>query len=256
MSGLDVVEIDKETVTKLRQKARKSGGSIAAVLSACGMAAYSSLAEKHSTIHPYYSSSIAVNCRSLITDSSKASSLHGTCTYQVYLEKYKFKDNDSFWNHVGCIKQKLNGFMRSLAPFVRTIGWIPVYITYLISTTKKITKKRDSVLLLSNVGVFSSSEVGSAPDIKLVDLIGTSNSYWRGNRALFQMTAFTLDGCMKLTIVYPAYMVTKEDCEFYVENVRSILHRVADDMDATVKNSRVSWKDIIDIEKQEIQVPR
>jgi hypothetical protein len=226
MSGVRLLELDPALVSQLRKAANKAGGSIASVLSVTGMAAYKSLMEKYGTSGDHFSQTIVVNSRPLISDHSLITRAQGSCTYPVVIE-HRAADHHLFWTLVRKVKSKLTLRLAYLSPFIRLSQLVPVSLAKWAYSFFSPNVRRNQCLLLSNVGSFETNHLDWAPNIHVESVIGSANSYWIGNRCLFQMTAFTINGKMTLSIVYPTNMVTAEDFDFYCNSVMSILQNAA-----------------------------
>jgi hypothetical protein len=226
MSGVRLLELDDAVVAQLRTRANKVGGSVASVLSVAGMAAYKAYTEKYGIIEDHFSQTIVVNSRPLISDHSLVSQAQGSCTYPIIIE-HRAADHDHFWTLVRNVKRKINFRLSYLSPFIRLSKLVPVSLAKWAYQFFPPSVRRNQSLLLSNVGSFETHHLDWAPNIHVESVIGSANSYWIGNRCLFQMTAFTIDGKMRLSLVYPTNMVTAEDFDYYCNAVISILQNAA-----------------------------
>jgi hypothetical protein len=227
MTRLKLLEVSSALVSLLRKRANSCGGSIGSVLSISGLAAYKSVMEKYQKPSDYVSQSFVVNSRPLISDHSLIPVTHGSCTYPINIELHKMCDSDLFWDQVRVMKRKLNHRMAYLSPYIRVAALVPFWITKLLFSVVKPNKRRNQGLLLSNVGAFGGHQLEWAPNIRVENVVGSANSYWASNRAVFQITSLTANGKMVLAVVCPAYMVNETDFEYYCNSLLKILQKAA-----------------------------
>ncbi|KAJ3324463.1 3-dehydroquinate dehydratase (3-dehydroquinase) [Boothiomyces sp. JEL0866] len=224
LNGYRHLTLTKQLTSQLRAKARESGSTVGSALQAACMVASKKLIEKNGQETDHFNYVNIVNIRPFsVCEPEVISEMKGNCILNHNNYGYKMKSSDHFWDHAKQLKDRMSHLVSYTGASCSMLLLTPYHAIGQLYSLQKLHHQRDYNFLLSNVGNFTREQVNWAPKIAVKDVIGTASSNFNGNRSLFGVTSITIDGEMGLNIVFPAYYVTDEDADFFVEMIENAL---------------------------------
>ncbi|KAI8898733.1 hypothetical protein BC833DRAFT_588727 [Globomyces pollinis-pini] len=231
-NGLRIIEIDSQLTAKLISKTKMAKGSVTSLMTIAATNAYIDLAEHHNEkFTDRFNMCFAADSRPFIDDHSNYELLQGNGFYPLVTFGYKIKNTDLFWEHVNVYKKSMVNILTHFSPMAWVTSILPTKLLVAVYNMHRLHHKRDYAVLISNLGNFDSNRLNLTKNVKVIDTIGSGNSFFQANRHLFQLTMFTIEGAMRIVLVYPTYMVTEEDADRYVDTFKTILKNAAESSD-------------------------
>jgi hypothetical protein len=163
---------------------------------------------------------IAYNLRqstwNFIDDPESVRSFTGSCSFTLPILNYKLDDKDQYWDHCTNLRKIFNFLTSSSGPMLYVMSRFLTTFTLYLTSKQTAYEKRDWSFLISNLGNFKEDDLQFGPTAKLISIHGTTNSYWKSNRTLWQITSSTINNKMSIVVAYPAYLVTETDVNHFI----------------------------------------